>query len=192
MTTKGQRFRARMAEKGFVQGNEWVPSNQRDLFRAIAKALRDGQPVTIGDRPAESPTASVPKNLTPEPPSAASTLDLSAFAKPYKQVPRIRAEQEGAITAYGVQIWPTDSHGYTFDEAWAAYQFWKDIDRSLVTANGFENPQARGRHFMSTCDYLNRASKGFVSAWRKIATAQYHNPSEAENCCCPRQHINAA
>ena len=188
MTTKGQRFRARMAEKGFVQGNEWVPSSQRDHFRTIAKALREGRTVTIGEVPSD-PRA----DTAPNP--AKTTLDLSAFSKPTEDKPRIRAaegSEHDLIAAYGVEIWPAESPSYSFDDAWAAYQLWKTEDQALSTAHGFERPSARGRHFMSQCDYLNRVSKGFVTAWRKIATAQFHNPEKADDCCCPSQHINIA
>lgn len=119
--------------------------------------------------------------------------NLSAFSKPTEDKPRIRAaegSEHDLIAAYGVEIWPAESPSYSFDEAWAAYQLWKTEDQALSTANGFERPQARGRHFMSQCDYLNRVSKGFVTAWRKIATAQYSNPENGDDCCCPSQHIN--
>lgn len=45
---KAARFRAKQKAAGFIQANEWVPSNHRQLFREVAKALREGVPVTIG------------------------------------------------------------------------------------------------------------------------------------------------
>ena len=40
-------YRQRQAEKGLVQAVEWIPAEQRAVFRAVAEALRDGQRVTI-------------------------------------------------------------------------------------------------------------------------------------------------
>lgn len=121
--------------------------------------------------------------------------NLAAFSQISDDKPRIRAaegSEDQPIRAYGATIWPADDPPYTFDEAWAAYQLWKTEDQALATARGFESAGARGRHFMSQCDYLNRVSRGFVAAWRKIAAAQYGNPDQSDDCCCPHQHINIA
>ncbi len=40
-------FRERMREKGFASVTEWVPSDQRDLYRAVAEVLRDGGGVLL-------------------------------------------------------------------------------------------------------------------------------------------------
>lgn len=42
-------FRQKMDKLGLVQANEWVPRDRRELFKAVAKALRDGLPVAIGE-----------------------------------------------------------------------------------------------------------------------------------------------
>lgn len=41
-------FKAAMRSKGFVAATEWVPGEHRELFRAVARALREGQAVSIG------------------------------------------------------------------------------------------------------------------------------------------------
>lgn len=48
-TDKHSTFRQKMAKLGLIQANEWVPRDRRELFKAVAKALRDGVPVTIGE-----------------------------------------------------------------------------------------------------------------------------------------------
>jgi len=40
-------FKAKMRANGLMQITEWVPTHQRELFREIAAALRDGIPVII-------------------------------------------------------------------------------------------------------------------------------------------------
>lgn len=128
-------------------------------------------------------------------PTVTSGPNLEAFSTVNEDKPRIRAaegSENNPIRAYGANIWPGENPSYTFDEAWAAYMLWHTEDKALSTANGFERPEARGRHFMSQCDYLNRLSKGFVSAFRKIAAAQRNNPNSGDDCCCPHQHIPTA
>ena len=43
-----QTYRERQRAAGLTEVNEWVPAAQREFYRAIAKALREGAPVTIG------------------------------------------------------------------------------------------------------------------------------------------------
>lgn len=62
-------YRARMNEKGMVQVLEWVPGCQRELFKAVAKALRDGQSVMIGDHHQDS----VPSNQLGEHPDSVTS-----------------------------------------------------------------------------------------------------------------------
>lgn len=175
-------YKERMRAKGLVQVNEWVPADARDKLKRFAAALREDHGKVATNREGRS---MVTTNQGP---------DLSAFSKPIEVKPRIRASGEGPIRAYGVEIWPAESPSYSFDDAWAAFQFWKTEDQILASARGFEKPEARGEHFLSQCDSLdrgaNRGSKGFAAAWRKIAGAQYQNPSKRDDCCCPPQLIN--
>ena len=67
-TDKRTKYRAKMGEQGLVQANEWVPRDQRPLFKAVAQALRDGVPVTIGEVPRDSgPAPSVDVHRDPDP-----------------------------------------------------------------------------------------------------------------------------
>ena len=69
--SKADRFRAKQKAAGLVQANEWVPSNQRELFRAVAKALREEVQVTIGTvasdrKPEQKAGPGVTSNPEPE------------------------------------------------------------------------------------------------------------------------------
>lgn len=57
-------FKAAMRAKGMVQVTEWIPSEHRDLYRAVARALREGETVTIGTPPPR-PASIVTSNSTP-------------------------------------------------------------------------------------------------------------------------------
>jgi hypothetical protein len=64
MNDKAAAFKARMIERGLVQANEWIPSNQRALFKAVALALRQGVAVRVGD---PEPVPSNPEPVAPPP-----------------------------------------------------------------------------------------------------------------------------
>lgn len=49
-TDKRAAYRARMADRGMVQANEWVPRDQREHLRQFAQALRDGTAMVPSDR----------------------------------------------------------------------------------------------------------------------------------------------
>ena len=66
-TDKRTKYRAKMDERGLVQANEWVPRDRRKLFKAVAQALRDGIPITIGEVPRD-PSPEVPRDPKPEVP----------------------------------------------------------------------------------------------------------------------------
>lgn len=54
-------FKAAMRSKGFVPATEWVPSEHREMFRAVARALRDRLTVTIGAEPASGTGNAAPE-----------------------------------------------------------------------------------------------------------------------------------
>ena len=75
-------YRARMAEKGMVQVLEWVPKPQRELFKAIAQALRDGRTVSLAETP--EPVTNRPP---PEPPEPVTSNLSTETAKPQARAP---------------------------------------------------------------------------------------------------------
>jgi hypothetical protein len=58
-------YRDRMREKGMAQMIEWIPSDKRALFKAIAQALREGVEVQVGN----APSVETPAPPTPPPPA---------------------------------------------------------------------------------------------------------------------------
>ena len=116
--------------------------------------------------------------------------DLSAFSTETEFNPRIRAASDGEIRVYGQVIWPCENGTYSFDEAWAAFKFWEEEDRIIATARGMERPSARGRHFMTMAEYINRISPSFSKAFHKIARSQHLHPEQLGDTAAPGQHLN--
>jgi hypothetical protein len=135
--TKAQRFRTRMAEKGLVQGNEWVPSNHRQHFKDIAKALREGQPVTIGKVPSN------PKASTASADWLQPLADRAAFEERIKQTYDYH-DLLGLAVRHWMKVDPADA--VTTEEALdsLASAFCSELDQ-IANEAGFDRDEALDR-----------------------------------------------
>ncbi len=59
-TDKRTAYRQRMAERGLIQVSDWVPRDQKAIYKAVAKALRNGANVAIGEVPRDQPDETQP------------------------------------------------------------------------------------------------------------------------------------
>jgi hypothetical protein len=96
---KAAAFKARMIERGLVQANEWIPSNRRALFKAVALALRQGVSVSVGDpEPAPEPEPEVVRRAW-EQHKAAQAREAAAEEDERPEITELRrrqAERESA------------------------------------------------------------------------------------------------
>lgn len=87
-------YKSRMRDKGFVQVTDWVPIAQRDLYREIANALREGIILSIGVTGDTEPKA----NSKPKPEVTGNT-DLPPLEKMLRRKAKKNAERKTARKA---------------------------------------------------------------------------------------------
>jgi hypothetical protein len=82
---KQERYRRKQTSAGLVQAVEWIPRERRELFRAVAQALREGVAVAIGKEVA-SDQAEVKVKAKMSRPRRSDLADAYNNAKTYEEV----------------------------------------------------------------------------------------------------------
>jgi len=143
--------------------------------------------VTYSNKPA--PEGFVPR----EPDVSHFNLEKAMNQHPPRIEPDRRETVPQEIVVYGEQIWPLKpgpgEDNYTFEQAWGAWQLWKDFDSKYKLHN--PDAEGRGRQMKTMNAWLEHAVAledvtdgikyryGFAKAWWAICHAQNRYPDKA-------------
>jgi hypothetical protein len=169
------------------------PANFRALWTAFRRKADGPPPAAAPAEPApDAPAAPAPA----APPAAASDeqkrLDdhvahmlAGLQARPNRA---FRPSHEGPIRHCGVEIWPAREARYSFEQAWYAYQLWKDI--SDVLRQFIACPKSRALRLSNPfLPIMSNINPAVGDALQRIVRAQEGAPDQLEDSACPPKEL---